>query len=834
MRSLLPLGVSLFGLWVCLGDVRAQCTVDWLPVAGLPGTNGVVRAATMWDPDGPGPATPVLVIAGEFTMAGTAVAKNIAAFDPATGTWAALGPGLARPIGSLATLPNGQLVAARSGYVFDDAVAPLVQRWDGTSWMATGAFGFSIVNAIVGMANGDIVAVGSLNFPGVLASTARWDGSTWSPIAAQAVVTSVASLANGDVVIAGSFTSVSGVAANRIARWDGSAWSPLGTGVDGAVKALAVDASGNLVAAGEFTSAGGSSANGVALWTSGVWVPLGAGQAGVTRLLTMPNGDVITAGNDVQRWDGVTWTPLGPGQIGPALALAVLPNGTIVAGGAFHAGATTSATDFDYLAAWNGTAWGGLTPGGPNGVVSALLALPDGDLIAGGRFTLAGATQVHGLARWHAGTWSAVAPDLPFAPLALARLPNGDLAAAGEGLAWSAGSTTRIGIWNGSTWSLTSATFQAQGGVCRSLAVLPNGDLVVAGWFGDVGGTVGVGISRWDGSSWSQPTGSSLFAGTVLGGCEVLAAMPNGDLIAGGDIVVAGSVPVNHIARWDGATWSPLGTGVDGNVFAILPLSDDVFLCGGAFQQAGGVSVANLAMWDGLGWVALPGTDGPVRSLAQLPNGDILIGGAFTTFAGVPANGVARLDPSGLGAGFGVGLGGAATPVCNAVAVSGNEVFVAGQFLQAGGMGSPYLARLGTDCPAQSSSFGTGCSGSAGPNVLATVALPFAGGTFVAEGTGMPASSVALAVTGLATMSTPLSSLLPFGVPGCTLLVQPDILGFVVPTAGVARSTLGFPNQPNMIGLVFHHQLTPLEYDPALGFLAWTGTNGLTLTVGGF
>ena len=45
--------------------------------------------------------------------------------------------------------------------------------------------------------------------------------------------------------------------ANYIAKWNGSAWSALGSGMNGAVYALAVDGAGNLYAGGEFTTAGG-------------------------------------------------------------------------------------------------------------------------------------------------------------------------------------------------------------------------------------------------------------------------------------------------------------------------------------------------------------------------------------------------------------------------------------------------------------------------------------------------------------------------------------------------------------------------------------------------
>ena len=43
-----------------------------------------------------------------------------------------------------------------------------------------------------------------------------------------------------DLYAGGGFTTAGGVAANRIAKWNGSAWSALGSGMNGAVYALAV------------------------------------------------------------------------------------------------------------------------------------------------------------------------------------------------------------------------------------------------------------------------------------------------------------------------------------------------------------------------------------------------------------------------------------------------------------------------------------------------------------------------------------------------------------------------------------------------------------------
>src|SRR5262245_29841376 len=72
----------------------AQCANVWLPGDGVPGTNARVHGATTWDRDGPGPARPVLVVAGEFTLVGNTPANKIAVWDQTSGVFSALGSGM--------------------------------------------------------------------------------------------------------------------------------------------------------------------------------------------------------------------------------------------------------------------------------------------------------------------------------------------------------------------------------------------------------------------------------------------------------------------------------------------------------------------------------------------------------------------------------------------------------------------------------------------------------------------------------------------------------------------------------------------------------------------
>ena len=105
-----------------------------------------------------------------------------------------------------------------------------------------------------------------------------------------------------------------------------------------------------------------------------------------------------------------------------------------------------------------------------------------------------------------------------------------------------------------------------------------NGNLYAGGWFTTAGGVPTAGIARWDGTTWS-----ALGTGTH-GGNSALALDAQGNLHTG-------------IARWDGSIWSDLGSGLEYAVRALaLRGSADLFV-GGSFATAGGTPAANVARW---------------------------------------------------------------------------------------------------------------------------------------------------------------------------------------------------------------------------------------------
>jgi hypothetical protein len=129
---------------------------------------------------------------------------------------------------------------------------------------------------------------------------------------------------------------------------------------------------------------------------STMWDPDGAGPAPV-RLVIAGAFDLVGTQpiHNIAQWDPVTgtWSALGTG-LEPIRALAVMPNGTLVAAG-------------NNVSSWNGSSWTsfGYTPSG----VHALAVMPNGDLVAGGYFTMFnGSIPAVGVARWDGTAWSSL------------------------------------------------------------------------------------------------------------------------------------------------------------------------------------------------------------------------------------------------------------------------------------------------------------------------------------------------------------------------------------------------------------------------------------------
>ena len=72
----------------------------------------------------------------------------------------------------------------------------------------------------------------------------------------------------------------------------------------------------------------------------------------------------------------------------------------------------------------------------------------------------------------------------------------------------------------------------------------------------------------------------------------------SGNLYIGGAFTVVGDIGAKFIAKWNGSSWSALGSGMNNWVYA-LAVSGSNLYAGGSFTTAGGSTAHGIAKWNG-------------------------------------------------------------------------------------------------------------------------------------------------------------------------------------------------------------------------------------------
>jgi uncharacterized membrane protein len=365
--------------------------------------------------------------------------------------------------------------------------------------------------------------------------------------------------------------------------------------------------------------------------------------------------------------------------------------------------------------------WSSLGTGSQNGVLGFVLALAvvGNEVYVGGFFTSAGGVSANRVARFNTqtNTWSSLGTGssngVDSAVLALAVVGN-EVFVGGWFTSAGGVSANRVARFNTqtNTWStLGTGSSNGVNGEVRELAVVGN-EVYVGGRFTSAGGVSANNVARFNTqtNTWSTlGTGSQNGVSGILASVLALAVVGN-EVYVGGGFTSAGGVSANNVARFNTQTntWSSLGTGsqngVNGGVEALAVVGNEVYV-GGFFTSAGGVSANRVARfntqtntWSSLGTGSSNGVDSLVFALAVVGN-EVYVGGEFTSAGGVRANGVARFNTQtntwstlGTGSQNGVSVDGVSGGVY-ALAVSGNEVYVGGRFISAGGVSAICVAR---------------------------------------------------------------------------------------------------------------------------------------------
>ncbi len=164
---------------------------------------------------------------------------------------------------------------------------------------------------------------------------------------------------------------------------------------------------------------------------------------------------------------------------------------------------------------------------------------------------------------------------------------------------------------NGAAWDTLGRTSD----IVRCM-VARGTDLVIGGRFTSVSGVPAVGVGRFDGVTWTG-------MGTGFTGSTDISTLVvhSGQLIAGGS-----QAALKNVFVWDDglSVWSTLGAGLNSQVSNLV--SDGVTLYAtGSFTQTGTTAISAFARWDGSIWQSVTSGTFPQRPPIALWNGGVVI-----------------------------------------------------------------------------------------------------------------------------------------------------------------------------------------------------------------
>jgi hypothetical protein len=364
--------------------------------------------------------------------------------------------------------------------------------------------------------------------------------------------------------------------------------------------------------------------------------------------------------------DAQTWSKLGTGISGLNAVgnggpnnMCVDKNGNVYVAGWDWDMSLDSNYQYANVYKWDGTAWSELGSGinalnsyvGFGGAHIGSLCVDSNSnvYVCAGDDT--GATYI---AKWNGISWTSLGgttPFLQYEPMAMCSDKNGALYVVCD--SFDTVFHVRLEKWDGISWTVVdtgSSPFHINNHI-NTMFIDTMNNIFIGGTFTD-GATYGTGnvcVAKWNGISWSE-VGAGI-APQYMNDIEIFALLPDtsGNLYAAGNF--RNSSNKCYVAKWDGTTWSELGTGA-----SAMNANDAIFsLCwdpggnlyaGGAFNDttlAITVTLPNdtevihpsyVAKWNGTGWSQLApnslNANNWIMSLSSDLSGNIYSVGNFT------------------------------------------------------------------------------------------------------------------------------------------------------------------------------------------------------------
>jgi hypothetical protein len=512
-----------------------------------------------------------VVAGGAFTSIGGVAAKSIARWNGAV--WSAIGTGIDSVVGRIVVdAPANAIYAVSNTNDYSQLF-----KWDG-AWNRVSGHGLRSIDAVALSGSGDLYAVGIEPGAGARPQTyRRFRGGAWSTISSSFDFQEDASelwvdpkgflWAIGDVHSAeGGSVWCSG------ATWDGQTWKR-GT-LPGGIKGIFTTASGRTFGIG----------TGVLELVDSDWHPIASphstsGFTAITR--DGNNGMLYFAGEKaVYGWDGFLFRKIGSDLPGNVTDLGINSRGEIFASG------NDNNRSNGFVQRWSGDGWSAAGTFQGNLTVDALEIGTDGKPYA----VVSGEIK-----RWDDTGWTRIAPIINGgSPARISFDPSGNLYKTHNGDFY---------VKNDTGWVIprfwSDADTQGNPG---AVAVVFDGEgngyvfarlnrvIVVMKREGTTLRKIGTLVAELPADFWCHAfdAGRNLYVGGYFD-----------KILTAGDTVKY----IKDIAKWDGASWTPLGKGIGYNTFyygirgIALDPANNVYVAG-MFDKAGNKRCSNFSIYN--------------------------------------------------------------------------------------------------------------------------------------------------------------------------------------------------------------------------------------------
>ena len=386
-----------------------------------------------------------------------------------------------------------------------------------------------------------------------------------------------------------------------------------------------------------------------------------------------------------------------------------------------------------------------------------------------------------------ATNWPSGSPDSSFNPpafngdvFALALQTNGQILAGGNFTAAGAVPVGRLARLSGIDGTLDTSFLNGYAGASAAVNTLvceTDGRILIGGAFTSVNGDNRSYFARLmtdgsDDTSFNPGAGADSVVNAMAEDFGASGTNMVRKIYVGGSFSSIENDPTPGLARLnnDGSVdfGFNTGTGVGGQVYAIAVYpTNSIYagkvLIGGSFSQYNGINITNLARLNadgsldtnfnaGLG----SGPNGAIRALSVQIDGQVLVGGSFTLFNGAAVNNVLRLNTDGtLDTSFAAAVGsGANNDVEGLLTQPDNRIVVVGQFTQFNGVNRNHITRLmpggGID---PTINFGSGANGDVDAVVIQPADVKLVIGGAFTQYDGLPHAGIARVYGGSVTGS---------------------------------------------------------------------------------